>query len=72
MKNLSEYVKTAEGAEILGISQTTLRKWAESGQIPVKRNPINGYRLFAVKIWRSSFDHLMCQLRKENQGRTDG
>ncbi len=46
MKKLSEYVKTAEAAEILGVSQTTLRKWAESGQIPMKRNPINGYRLF--------------------------
>ena len=46
MKKLSEYVKTAEAAEIMGVSQTTLRKWAESGQIPMKRNPINGYRLF--------------------------
>ena len=46
MKKLSEYVKTAEAAEILGVSQTTLRKWAESGQIPMTRNPINGYRLF--------------------------
>ena len=46
MKKLSEYVKTAEAAEILGVSQTTLRKWAESGQILMTRNPINGYRLF--------------------------
>jgi len=46
MKKLSEYVKTAEAAEILGVSQTTLRKWAEAGKIPVRRNPANGYRLF--------------------------
>lgn len=46
MKKLSEYVKTAEAAEILGVSQTTLRKWAESGKIPVRKNPANGYRLF--------------------------
>ena len=46
MKKLSEYVKTAEAAEILGVSQTTLRKWAEGGKIPVRRNPANGYRMF--------------------------
>ena len=46
MKKLSEYVQTAEAAEILGVSQTTLRKWAEAGKIPVRRNPANGYRIF--------------------------
>ena len=46
MKKLSEYVKTAEAAETLGVSQTTLRKWAETGKIPVRRNPANGYRMF--------------------------
>ncbi|MCF7962614.1 MAG: helix-turn-helix domain-containing protein [Pirellula sp.] len=43
MKNLSEYVKTAEAAQILGVAQNTLRKWAEQGDIPVHRNPANGY-----------------------------
>lgn len=46
MTNLSEYVKTAEAAEILGVAQNTIRKWAERGEIPVRRNPANGYRLF--------------------------
>jgi excisionase family DNA binding protein len=46
MKNLSEYVKTAEAAQILGVAQNTLRKWGEQGEIPVHRNPANGYRLF--------------------------
>ncbi len=46
MKKLSDYVKTAEAAEILGVSQTTLRKWAEAGKIPVRRNPANDYRMF--------------------------
>jgi excisionase family DNA binding protein len=46
MTKLSEYVRTAEAAEILGVSQNTLRTWAESGKIPVRRNPANGYRLF--------------------------
>ena len=46
MTKLSEYVKVAEAAEILGVSQGTVRSWAEAGKIPVHRNPANGYRLF--------------------------
>jgi excisionase family DNA binding protein len=46
MTKLTEYVKTAEAAEILGVAQNTLRKWAERGDIPMRRNPANGYRLF--------------------------
>jgi excisionase family DNA binding protein len=46
MSKLTDYVKTAEAAEFLGVSQNTLRKWAEAGQVPMHRNPANGYRLF--------------------------
>lgn len=46
MTKLDEYVKTAEAARILGVSQNTLRAWAQSGKIPVRRNPANRYRLF--------------------------
>jgi excisionase family DNA binding protein len=46
MNKLNEYVKTAEAAQILGVSQNTLRAWAEAGKIPVRRNPANRYRLF--------------------------
>lgn len=45
---LSEYVKIAESAKILGISQATLRTWAEAGKIPMHKNPANGYRLFKL------------------------
>ena len=41
---LTDYVKTAEAAEILGVAQNTLRKWAARGDIPMHRNPANGYR----------------------------
>jgi excisionase family DNA binding protein len=43
---LSEYVKVAEAAAILGVSQGTVRTWAEAGKIPMHKNPANGYRLF--------------------------
>ena len=46
MTRLTDYIKTAEAAEILGVAQNTLRKWAENGKIPVRRNPANGYRMF--------------------------
>jgi excisionase family DNA binding protein len=46
MEKLSEYMKTAEAAEFLGVSQTSLRKYAAAGKIPVRINPANGYRLF--------------------------
>ena len=46
MQRLNEYVKIAEGARILGVSQNTLRVWADTGRIPVRVNPANGYRLF--------------------------
>ncbi len=43
---VKEYVKVAEAAEILGVSQGTVRTWAEAGKIPMHKNPANGYRLF--------------------------
>ena len=46
MTKLNEYVKIAEAARILGVSQNTLRAWAEAGKIAVYRNPANRYRLF--------------------------
>lgn len=46
MPKLSEYVKVAEAAEILGVSPGTVRTWAADGKIPMHRNPANGYRLF--------------------------
>lgn len=46
MTTLREYVKVAEAAEILGVSQNTVRAWAANGKLPSHRNPANGYRLF--------------------------
>lgn len=43
---VNEYLKIAEAAQVVGVSQNTLRHWAELGKVPVHRNPANGYRLF--------------------------
>lgn len=46
MLKLDEYVKIAAAAKFLGVSQNTLRKWADEGRIAMRLNPGNGYRLF--------------------------
>ena len=46
VKTLREYLKVKDAAKFLGVSQTTLRKWADEGRIPVHVNPLNSYRLF--------------------------
>ena len=46
MTKLSEYMHTAEAAEYLGAHHNTIRKWAARGELPMHRNPANGYRLF--------------------------
>ena len=46
MQKLNEYLKIAAAAQMLGVSQNTLRAWADDGRIPAMINPANGYRLF--------------------------
>ena len=67
MIKLSEYVKIAEAARILGVSQNTLRAWAEAGKIPVRRNPANGYRLFK----RADLDRYLSKLDSSHRPRSD-
>ncbi len=43
---LTDYLQTAAAAAYLGVHQNTLRKWAAAGEVPMHRNPANGYRLF--------------------------
>ena len=46
MTKFSEYLFTSEAAEYLGVHHNTIRKWAARGDIPMHKNPANGYRLF--------------------------
>jgi excisionase family DNA binding protein len=62
---LSEYVKVAEAAEILGVSQGTVRTWAEAGKIPMHKNPANGYRLFK----RCELDAFLAQIETPQKPR---
>lgn len=56
MTKLNDYVKIADAARIVGVSQNTLRLWAEAGKVPVRRNPANGYRLFRRKDLEAFLD----------------
>ena len=47
MKRVRDYFRVKQAAELLGVSPNTLRNWSRGGKIPVYRNPVNGYRLFA-------------------------
>jgi excisionase family DNA binding protein len=65
MPKLNEYVKVAEAAEILGVSQGTIRTWAEDGKIRMRRNPANGYRLFR----RADLDAFLRKVEKPTKPR---
>ena len=45
-ERLNDYLKIADAAEFLGVSQNTLRTWGRLGKVKVRVNPANGYRLF--------------------------
>ena len=60
MQKLTEYLHTAAAAEYIGVAQNTLRKWAAQGDIPMHRNPVNGYRLFK----RSDLDKFLKKAAK--------
>ena len=60
MPKLTEYLHTAAAAEYIGVAQNTLRKWAARGDIPMHRNPANGYRL----LKRSDLDGFLKKTAK--------
>jgi len=37
-------------AELLGVSEQTLRRWDKAGKLRPKRHPMNGYRLYSREI----------------------
>ena len=47
MPKLDGYLRIKDAAEYLGVSPNTLRNWGRSGKLVERRNPMNGYRLYA-------------------------
>jgi len=44
---MENFYNTGEAAEILGISQDTLRRWDNNGKFKASRHPINNYRVYS-------------------------
>ena len=44
--NLSDYLRTSQAAEFLGVSAGTVRNWEKQGKLRAHKLPQNGYRLF--------------------------
>ena len=47
---MSEQAKAVDAANILRISLKTIHIWATDGEIPMNRNPANGYRPFRRNV----------------------
>lgn len=43
---LKDYLKVTEAAKVLGVHPDTLRRWENLNAVPVRRHPINHYRLY--------------------------
>ena len=45
MTKLTDYVKTANAAGVLGVAPNTLGQWGRDGMLTEHRHPMNNYRL---------------------------
>lgn len=54
----------AEAAEVLGVSQPTLRRWDAAGRFPARRHPINGYRMFDTAAVLRLRDEILAGAKK--------
>jgi excisionase family DNA binding protein len=41
-----EVLTIKAAAEVLAVSEQTLRRWDKAGKLRAKRHPMNGYRLY--------------------------
>lgn len=45
---MSKYATLAEAASYLSVSKATLRNWDKAGKLRAVRDPMNGYRVYAI------------------------
>jgi excisionase family DNA binding protein len=43
----ADVITIKEAAEILGVSEMTLRRWDKSGKFRARRHPLNDYRIYS-------------------------
>ncbi|HEY9583414.1 MAG TPA: helix-turn-helix domain-containing protein [Candidatus Paceibacterota bacterium] len=44
----NKFITIKKAAEILGVSELTLRNWDNNGKFPAGRHPISNYRMYKV------------------------
>jgi excisionase family DNA binding protein len=51
-----ELLTIKAAAELLGVSEQTLRRWDKAGKLRARRHPMNGYRLYprdvVLGLWK--------------------
>ena len=52
---MAKYYKIGEASEIIGVSETTLRRWDNNGKLKTQRHPINNYRVYSEEKIRDLF-----------------
>jgi len=57
--NLKSVMTVRDAANFLGVHCDTLRRWEKAGKLPVRRHPMNNYRLYDIEI----LEELLTQLR---------
>lgn len=45
-RNETELLTIKAAAEVLGVSEQTMRRWDKAGKLRAKRHPMNSYRLY--------------------------
>ncbi len=45
----NKYITIKKAANILGVSELTLRNWDNNGKFPAGRHPISNYRVYKVE-----------------------
>jgi len=55
---MQKLLTVSEAAERIGVSVPTLRKWADTGVIEVRRLPGSGYRRFEPEIVEAFVDQM--------------
>ena len=49
MNKTARFLSVGEAAELLGVTSATLRNWDKAGKLVPSRDPLNGYRRYALK-----------------------
>lgn len=46
MNKISDYINIKEAAELMGVSENTLRNWHNAGKLKAYKSPLSKYRMY--------------------------